>query len=133
MREGAAPGEVASAPMWGFRLRAGAGSQLALFGSEGSSHQPLGIPLCLSLSIAVSEDRGVCRRVHPPVYTADCVCLRVQQGSESQELLSILSNRGLDVLMSVCVWVCASMLVSGAAFLCQSLCVCLCQCVLGAE
>lgn len=111
----------------------GAGSLLALFGGEGSSRQPLGIPLCLSLSIAVSKDRGVCRRVHPPVYTADCVCLRVQQGPGSQGLLSILSNRGLDVLMSVCVWVCASMLVSGAAFLCQSLCVCLCQCVLGAE
>jgi hypothetical protein len=69
----------------------------------------------------------------PPMYTTDCVCLRVQQGCGSRGLLSILSNRGLDVLMSVCVWVCASMLVSGAAFLCQSLCVCLCQCVLGAE
>lgn len=55
----------------------GAGSLLALFGSEGSSRQPLGIPLCLSLSIAVSEDRGVCRRVHllctrPTVYVYVC-------------------------------------------------------------
>lgn len=56
----------------------GAGSLLALFRSEGSSRQPLGLPLCLSLSIAVSEDRGVCRRVHPSMYRADCVCLRVQ-------------------------------------------------------
>lgn len=112
----------------------GAGSLLALFGSEGSSRQPLGIPLCLSPSIAVSEDRGVCRRVHPPMYTADCVCVCVcSRGLDLGGLLSILSSRGLDVLMSVCVWVCASMLVSGAAFLCQSLCVCLCQCVLGAE
>lgn len=73
-----------------------------------------------------------------PACAPSCVHVRLcmsacAAGIGSRGLLSILSNRGLEVLVSVCVWVCASMLVSGAAFLCQSLCVCLCQCVLEAE
>lgn len=107
----------------------GAGSLLALFGSEGSSRQPLGIPLCLSPSIAVSEDRGVCRRVHPPMYTADCVCLCVQQGSGSRGVAVYFEQPGsgcvdvrvcLGVRVYVGVWCCVSVSES----VCMSVSVC---------
>lgn len=79
------------------------------------------------VGIRVSVDRGLCRVCTLLVHCR--VCLRVHPGFGS-----IISSPGSGCVDArVCVWVCASVLVSGSAFLCQYLCVCLCQCVLGAE
>jgi hypothetical protein len=129
VREGAAPGEVGSDPRRGFGPRVRRREPVGFVWHQGFKSPAAVIPLCLSLSIPVSEDRGVCRRVHPPVYTVECVsacALRVCI-SGLMSIKSSLPGSGcvdvrlcLGVRVCVGVWFCVSVSVS----VCMSVSVC---------
>lgn len=126
MREGAAPGEVGRGRGGGSDRRRGRREPVGFVWKRGFESPAAPDTLCLSPSIRVSVDRGVCRVC--PLLVHRRVCLRVKS-----QIWVCYKPPGVWLCCCPCASGCARLCWCLAAFLCQYLCVCLCQCVLGAE